>query len=100
MAKNVNFDLFNTFLWLLYDQLSKSSTFWLRPHFNSCCPVQECSKVTKIHKGIALCMLDHHKQRACGYDQGDRNSGHLKKILKTHFKMHVGTNGLTILNWS
>jgi hypothetical protein len=44
---------------------------------------------------IVLCMYDQQKLRGSAYGQGERNSDDFKKINKTHFKMRVGTNGLT-----
>jgi hypothetical protein len=43
-------------------------------------------------------MYDQQKLRGSVYDQGERNSNDFKKINKTHFKMRVGTNGLSNCN--
>jgi hypothetical protein len=40
-------------------------------------------------------MYDQQKLRGSVYDQEERNSDDFKKINKTHFKMRVGTNGLS-----
>jgi hypothetical protein len=41
-------------------------------------------------------MYDQQKLRGSVYDQWEWNSDDFKKINKTHFKMRVGTNGLSL----
>ncbi len=75
MAKQVTFRFYFSFWWLFYDQLSNGSIFWLRPYFNSCWSVQECSAVVKLHMEIAVFMCDQQKPTESVYDQGEGNGG-------------------------
>jgi hypothetical protein len=51
--------------------------------------------VVKLHMEVAMDMFDHQKPTGGVYDQGGEKQYDFKKMKKTHFKMRVGTNGLT-----